>query len=108
MDFLRRDRESSESPRTIAFCRSAGTVRLNRRAIWEAETFLRARDFSFRTSSSLHGRRLIFILTFFAMIGPCHVAGSAHMSIRGSYSIAKRLVCYGLLHVTASRVKIFI
>ena len=90
--FLRRERESSETPRAIAFCRSAAIVRLNCFAIWVAETFLRARDFSFRMSFSLHERRLIFLLAFFAIIGPCLVAGDAHMSI--SAAVARHCCCY--------------
>ena len=93
-------------PRAIAFCRNAGTVRLNCFAICEAETFRRARALNSRTSPLLHKRRLIFLLPFLAITGPCHVLGYAHMSMGMGYSTVLQLVCCYLLHVTADCVEI--
>jgi hypothetical protein len=77
---VRRARESREIPRFMAFCRSAGRVRLNCRAILAAETFRRARLFSSRISALLQGRRLIFFLAFFAIIAPCLPHTENHIS----------------------------
>ena len=54
-------RESNETPRLKAFCRVAPSVLLSVRAIFLADVFCRASDFSSRTSVLVHSRRLEFL-----------------------------------------------